>query len=92
MKKYLKRGLAVLTCVTLSIQSPLAVLAEDVAEVQNEVQSENSVVQTTDLQTRENEIAVYAQAQAQWIKNSTGWWYKLSKKPVADDQRKLVSF
>ena len=91
MKKYLKRGLAVLTCVTLSIQSPLAVLAEDVAEVQNEVQSENSVVQTTDLQTRENEIAVYAQAQAQWIKNSTGWWYQNADGSYPRNQWQMIN-
>ena len=91
MKKYLKRGLAVLTCVTLSIQSPLAVLAEDVAEVQNEIQSENSVVQTTDLQTRENEIAVYAQAQAQWIKNSTGWWYQNADGSYPKNQWQMIN-
>lgn len=29
MKKHLKKSLAVLTCATMCIQSPLAVLAED---------------------------------------------------------------
>ena len=56
MKKYLKNGLSILTCVAMCIQSPLAVLAEDVTEVQ----SENPVVQTTDLQTLDQQIATYA--------------------------------
>ncbi|MGE9893378.1 hypothetical protein ACQRAF_14075 [Lachnospiraceae bacterium SGI.240] len=76
MKKYLKNGLSILTCVAMCIQSPLAVLAEDVTEVQNEVQSENPVVQTTDLQTLDQQIAAYAQEPAQWKQNTTGWWYQ----------------
>ena len=60
MKKYLKNGLSILTCVAMCVQSPLAVLAEDVTEVQNEVQSENPVVQTTDHQTLDQQIATYA--------------------------------
>ena len=76
MKKYLKNGLSILTCVAMCVQSPLAVLAEDVTEVQNEVQSENTVLQTTDLQTLDQQIAAYAQEPAQWKQNTTGWWYQ----------------
>ena len=60
MKKYLKNGLSVLTCVAMCVQSPLAVLAEDATEVQNEMQSETPVVQPTDLQTLDQQIATYA--------------------------------
>lgn len=60
MKKYLKNALSILTCVAMCVQSPLAVLAEDATEVQNEMQSENPVVQTTDLQTLDQQIATYA--------------------------------
>lgn len=60
MKKYLKNGLSILTCVAMCVQSPLAVLAEDATEVQNEMQSETPVVQPTDLQTLDQQIATYA--------------------------------
>lgn len=60
MKKYLKNSLSVLTCVAMCVQSPLAVLAEDATEVQNEMQSETPVVQPTDLQTLDQQIATYA--------------------------------
>ena len=60
MKKYLKNGLSVLTCVAMCVQSPLAVLAEDATEAQNEMQSETPVVQPTDLQTLDQQIATYA--------------------------------
>ena len=60
MKKYLKNGLSVLTSVAMCVQSPLAVLAEDATEVQNEMQSETPVVQPTDLQTLDQQIATYA--------------------------------
>ena len=76
MKKYLKNGLSVLTCVAMCVQSPLAVLAEDATEVQNEMQSETPVVQPTDLQTLDQQIVAYAQEPAQWKQNTTGWWYQ----------------
>ena len=76
MKKYLKNGLSILTCVAMCVQSPLAVLAEDATEVQNEMQSENPVVQPTDLQTLDPQIVAYAQEPAQWKQNTTGWWYQ----------------
>ena len=76
MKKYLKNGLSILTCVAMCVQSPLAVLAEDATEVQNEMQSENPVVQPTDLQTLDQQIVAYAQEPAQWKQNTTGWWYQ----------------
>lgn len=60
MKKYLKNGLSILTCVAMCVQSPLAVLAEDATEVQNEMQSETPVVQPTDLQSLDQQIATYA--------------------------------
>lgn len=60
MKKYLKNVLSILTCVAMCVQSPLAVLAEDATEVQNEMQSETPVVQTTDFQTLDQQIATYA--------------------------------
>ena len=37
MKKYLKRGLAVLTCTAMCIQSPLMTLAEEVQRTNGEV-------------------------------------------------------
>ena len=76
MKKYLKNGLSILTCVAMCVQSPLAVLAEDATEVQNEMQSETPVVQPTDLQTLDQQIVAYAQEPAQWKQNTTGWWYQ----------------
>ena len=88
MKKYLKNGLSILTCVAMCVQSPLAVLAEDATEVQNEMQSENPVVQPTDLQTLDPQIVAYAQEPAQletkhyWLVVSECRWF-LSKKPVA---------
>ena len=76
MKKYLKNALSILTCVAMCVQSPLAVLAEDATEVQNEMQSETPVVQPTDLQTLDQQIVAYAQEPAQWKQNTTGWWYQ----------------
>ena len=87
MKKYLKRGLAVLTCTAMCIQSPLMTLAEEVQRTNGEVSA---------YLVDNYGVATQALEEPQWKKDSIGsvvskCRWLLSKKPVADDQRKLVS-
>ena len=79
MKKYLKKSFAVLTCTTMCIQTTMAILAEKIPG------SDTS-----------QQISIQALTTGQLKKDSTGLVvskcrWKLSEKPVEDDQRTMVS-
>ena len=67
MKKYVKKSLALLTCVAMCVQSPLVVVAQ------------------------EKEITTYAQSEAQWIKDSAGWWYQNADGSYPSNQWQMIN-
>ena len=67
MKKYLKRGLTVLTCAAMCIQSPLITMAEEIQRTNGEASA---------YQADNYGVATQAQKEPQWIKDSAGWWYQ----------------
>ena len=82
MKKYLKRGLTVLTCAAMCIQSPLITMAEEIQRTNGEASA---------YQADNYGVATQAQKEPQWIKDSTGWWYQNADESYPRNQWQMIN-
>ena len=82
MKKYLKRGLTVLTCAAMCIQSPLITMAEEIQRTNGEASA---------YQADNYGVATQAQKEPQWIKDSAGWWYQNADGSYPRNQWKMIN-
>ena len=82
MKKYLKRGLAVLTCTAMCIQSPFMTLAEEVQRTNGEVSA---------YQVDNYGVATQALEEPQWKKDSIGWWYQNADGSYPRNQWQMIN-